>query len=131
MSINRVICTGFTTRDAELKATQGGTSVLTFGIAVNDSKRNQQTGEYEDYANYVDCTMFGKRAQALAPHLKKGTKVAIEGKLHYSSWETRDGQKRSKLDVTVTELEFMQKKGQQPEPQQQSMDDLFDEDCPF
>ena len=60
----------------------------------------------EDYPNFVDCTMFGTRGEKLQPYLTKGTKVAIEGKLRYSSWE-RDGQRRSKLEVIVDELEFM------------------------
>ena len=106
MSINRVIISGNLTRDAELRQTASGTSVLGFGVAVNDRRRNNQTGEWEDYANFVDCTMFGQRAQAIAPYLRKGLKVAIEGKLRYSSWE-RDGQKRSKLEVIVDDLEFM------------------------
>ncbi|MDO4399350.1 MAG: single-stranded DNA-binding protein [Coriobacteriia bacterium] len=106
MSINRVIISGNLTRDAELRQTASGTSVLGFGVAVNDRRRNNQTGEWEDYANFVDCTMFGQRAQAIAPYLRKGLKVALEGKLRYSSWE-RDGQKRSKLEVIVDDLEFM------------------------
>ena len=106
MSINRVIISGNLTRDAELRTTASGTSVLGFGVAVNDRRRNNQTGEWEDYANFVDCTMFGQRAQAIAPYLRKGLKVALEGKLRYSSWE-RDGQKRSKLEVIVDDLEFM------------------------
>ena len=79
---------------------------LGFGVAVNDRRKNQQTGEWEDYPNFVDCTMFGTRGEKLQPYLTKGTKVAIEGKLRYSSWE-RDGQRRSKLEVIVDELEFM------------------------
>ena len=110
MSINRVIISGNLTRDAELRQTANGTSVLGFGVAVNDRRRNSQTGEWEDYANFVDCTMFGQRAQAIAQYLRKGLKVAIEGKLRYSSWE-RDGQRRSKLEVIVDDLEFMSSRG--------------------
>ena len=61
MSINRVNITGNLTRDPELRATAGGTQVLSFGVAVNDRRRNAQTGEWEDYPNFVDCTMFGTR----------------------------------------------------------------------
>lgn len=107
MSINRVMISGNLTRDAELRTTPSGTSILSFGVAVNDRRRNQN-GEWEDYANFIDCTMFGRRAEALAQYLTKGVKVAIEGRLHYSSWEDRNsGQRRSKVDVTVDELEFM------------------------
>ena len=92
--------------DPELRSTQSGMDVMSFGVAVNDRRRNPQTNEWEDYPNFVDCTMFGNRARSLHQYLSKGTKVAIEGKLRWSQWE-RDGQKRSKLEVIVDELEFM------------------------
>ena len=96
MSINRVIITGNLTRDPELRSTASGMPVLGFGVAVNDRRRNQQTGEWEDYPNFIDCTMFGARAESVSRFLSKGSKVAIEGKLRWSQWE-RDGQKRSKI----------------------------------
>lgn len=112
MSINKVLITGNLTRDAELRSTPSGTAVLSFGVAVNDRRRNPQTQEWEDYANFVDCTMFGRRAEAISRYLTKGLKVAIEGRLHYSSWEDKNsGQRRSKLDVTVDEIEFMSSRG--------------------
>ena len=113
MSINRVVISGNLTRDPEMRATTSGMQVLSFGVAVNDRRRNPQTGEWEDYPNFVDCTMFGTRAEAVSRYLSKGSKVAIEGKLRYSSWE-RDGQRRSKLEVIVDEIEFMSR-GQQGE----------------
>lgn len=111
MSINRVNISGNLTRDPELRATAGGTQVLSFGVAVNDRRRNPQSGEWEDYPNFVDCTMFGTRAEAVSRYLSKGSKVAIEGKLRYSSWE-RDGQRRSKLEVIVDEIEFLSRGNQ-------------------
>lgn len=116
MSINRVNISGNLTRDPELRATQGGMQVLGFGVAVNDRRRNQQTGEWEDYPNFVDCTMFGNRAESMGRILHKGMKVAIEGKLRYSSWE-RDGQRRSKLEVIVDEIELMSQKQAPAAPQ--------------
>ncbi len=106
MSINRVVISGNLTRDPELRSTASGTAVLGLGVAVNDRRRNASTGDWEDYPNYVDCTMFGARAQGISQYLTKGTKVCIEGKLRWSQWE-RDGQKRSKLEVIVDEIEFM------------------------
>lgn len=108
MSINRVIISGNLTRDPELRNTAGGVSILGFGVAVNDRRRNAQTGEWEDYPNYIDCTMFGARAESLSRILTKGVKVSIEGKLRWSQWEKKDtGEKRSKIEVIVDELEFM------------------------
>lgn len=112
MSINRVIISGNLTRDPELRSTASGLPVLGFGVAVNDRRKNQQTGEWEDYPNFIDCTMFGARAESLSRFLTKGTKVSIEGKLRWSQWE-RDGQKRSKIEVIVDELEFMSSRNAQ------------------
>lgn len=106
MSINRVIVSGNLTRDPELRATASGMPVLGLGIAVNDRRRNQQTGEWEDYPNFIDCTMFGARAESVSRFISKGSKVAIEGKLRWSQWE-RDGQKRSKIEIIVDDIEFM------------------------
>lgn len=106
MSINRVVISGNLTRDPEQRSTASGMTVLGFGVAVNDRCKNQQTGEWEDYPNYIDCTMFGKRADAVSRFLSKGSKVAIEGKLRWSQWE-RDGQRRSKVEVVVEEIVLM------------------------
>lgn len=106
MSINRVVISGNLTRDPDLRSTASGMPVLGFGVAVNDRRKNQQTGEWEDYPNFIDCTMFGARAQSVSRFLSKGSKVVIEGKLRWSQWE-RDGQKRSKIEVIVDEIEFM------------------------
>ena len=151
MSVNRVIITGNLTRDPDLRTTTGGTPVLSLGVAVNDRRKNQQTGEWEDYPNFIDCTMFGARAQSVSRYLSKGSKVAIEGKLHWSQWEC-DGQKRSKIEVIVDEIEFMsqgQQQGQAPQqapqqtpqqPMQSSMPgmpapvvdaSIYDSDIPF
>lgn len=122
MSVNRVNITGNLTRDPELRATKSGTSVLTLGVAVNDRRKNPQTGEWEDYPNFIDCTVFGRRADSLSKILAKGMKVAIEGKLHYSSWE-KDGMKRSKITVNVDEVEFLsQRNGSQGQHQSQGND---------
>ena len=112
MSINIVTISGNLTRDPELRKV-GNTSVLSFGVAVNDRRRNPQSGQWESLPNFVDCTIFGTRADALAGLLHKGSKVAIDGKLRYSSWEGKDGKKRSKLEVVVNELELMQRETSQ------------------
>jgi single-strand DNA-binding protein len=105
MSINRVVLCGNLTRDGELRNTASGSSILTFGIAVNERMRNQSSGEWEDRPNYFDCVIFGARAQALQPYMTKGVKVVIEGKLRWSQWE-KDGQRRSKVDIVVDGLDF-------------------------
>lgn len=147
MSINKVLITGNLTRDPELRQTASGFPVLGFGVAVNDRRKDPQTGEWKDFPNYIDCTMFGTRAQSVSRFLSKGSKVAIEGKLRWSQWE-RDGQKRSKIEVIVDEIEFLSSRdgagqGQQASRMQASSyaspassapmvdTSVYDEDIPF
>ena len=148
MSINKVCITGNLTRDPELRETASGFQVLNFGVAVNDRHKNQQTRQWEDYANFVDCTMFGNRAASVSRFLGKGSKVAIEGKLRWSQWQAQDGSKRSKLEVVVDEIEFMtsrdggqqqgnqyqqqyQQQQYQQQPQYQPQADVYDAEIPF
>lgn len=113
MSINICTISGNLTRDPELRATASGTEVLGFSVAVNDRRRNPQTGVWEDIPNFIDCTMFGSRAAALANILHKGSGVTVQGHLRWSQWE-RDGQKRSKIEVVVDEIALHDKKGAAP-----------------
>lgn len=119
MSINRAAISGNLTRDAELRMTQGGTQVLSFGVAVNERRRNPQTGEWEDQPSFIDCTLFGRRAQAISQYMRKGAKVAVEGRLHQRSWSDRDtGKRRSAVEVIVDEVEFMGSRQGAQQPQQ-------------
>lgn len=149
MSINNVSIAGNLTRDPEIRVTQGGTAVLSFGIAVNDRRKNA-SGQWEDVPNFFECVTFGNRATALSDILTKGMKVAVAGKLHYSSWE-KDGQKHSKVDIIANEIELMQNRkpqqqqGYQPPQQAQPapqwnarqayaeapQSEFYDEDLPF
>lgn len=131
MSINRVAITGNLTRDPEVKQTGGGMSVMKIGVAVNDRRKNPQTNEWEDVPNFIDCTMFGDRAAKVAQYLAKGSKVAISGRLRQETWETQDGQKRSRVGVVIDDLEFMSRNQQQPQYQQPSAYDMAAEDIPF
>lgn len=140
MNINRCELSGNVTRDGELKTTMAGTPVLTFGLAFNDRKRNA-ADEWEDVPNFIDCVLFGKLAESIAQYVKKGQKLFVAGKLHYSSWE-RDGTKRSKIELIIDTLDLAggRKQGEQ-QPAQQApaystppapiQDDLYDEKIPF
>ena len=105
MSINTVTITGNLTRDVDMRSTADGMPVMSFSVAVND-RRKGPDGQWKDYPNYVDCTMFGSRAEAVGKYMATGTKVGIAGKLRYASWE-KDGQKRSKLEVIVDDIELL------------------------
>ena len=136
--INNVFLTGRLTGFPELRATASGTQILSFGLAFNTSVRNRQTGEWDERGNFIDCTIFGKRAEALSRYLTKGQKVAVTGELRYSTWD-KDGQRHSKLDVIVDDIVFMSQRqdanqfAQAPAPQAPMPPavDAFDDDIPF
>lgn len=138
MAINKVFLAGHLTRDPELRATAKGIPVLSFGIAVNERVQNQQTGEWEDRANFFDCTMFGARAESLSRFLSKGNKVSIEGRLRWNQWE-RDGEKRTKVEIVVSEIELMnarpsEEESYSPEPvstEAPAATGIYDQDIPF
>lgn len=136
--LNTVSIGGNLCRNAELRATASGMAVLTFSVAVNESRKNQQTGEYEDYPNYVDCTMFGRRAESVSRYLTKGTYVALTGRLHQNRWQNKDGQNRSKLEVTVDNIHFESRRLDSDEYDQMQAEaqgdyevQMYDEDIPF
>ena len=112
MSVNCVAISGNLTRDAELRDA-GGTSLLRFTVAVGDSRK--VNGRWEKCAHFIDCIMWGTRADKLARYLTKGTKVSVQGKLVYSQWE-KDGQKRSRVEVRVSEIDFTTRERQNPAP---------------
>lgn len=129
MNVNKVFLTGNITRDPELKVTEGGTQVLSFGIAVNERRHNAKTGEWEDCPNFFNCTVFGRRAEGLSKMLAKGVKVAVEGKLRYSTW-MKDDERRSSISVIVDELDPMsQAKAADAEPSAEP--EVHAEDIPF
>lgn len=144
MSVNSVSLTGNITADAKLNTTNSsGTSVLNFSIAVSDRRRNNQTGEWEDHPNFIDISVFGKRAETIHTWCTKGTKVAIQGKLRQNTWTDKaTGQNRSRITVICDEIDFMQRRNsgggdggsyQAPAPAAPVADTApaYDEDVPF
>lgn len=133
MSINDVTISGNLTRDAEIKRTASGMAIVSFTVAVNERRKNTQTGEYENYANFVDVAWFGTYAEKCAATLTKGAKVCVNGKLRQSRWQTQDGQNRSKLEVIAEEVELPPRQQGQfnPPQQQQPQDTLYGSDIPF
>lgn len=104
--MNHVVVSGNLTKDCELRSTSGGTSILNFSIAVNDRRKNGRTGEWEDIAHFVECIVFGKRAEALAKILHKGSRVYVDGRLSQSRWEDKQGNKRSKIEIVANDVEL-------------------------
>ncbi|NIL97482.1 MAG: single-stranded DNA-binding protein [Planctomycetales bacterium] len=109
-SFNRVILMGNLTRDPELRYIPNGTAVTDFGLAVNDRRKNNQTGEWIEDTQFIDITMWARQAEIAAEYLSKGSPVFIEGRLKFDSWE-KDGQKHSKLRVVGERMQFIGGRG--------------------
>jgi single-strand DNA-binding protein len=102
--INIVVLVGRLTRDPELRYSPAGTAIASFGVAVNN--RRKVGDEWKDEPCFVDVKVFGRMAETSSEYLAKGRQVAIEGRLSYSKWE-KDGQTRSKLEVTANNVQFL------------------------
>lgn len=105
-SLNRVVLIGNLTRDPEMRSTPSGASVSNFGLAVNRRWTNRQ-GERVDQVDYFNIVVWAKLAELCTDYLSKGSPVAVEGRLQSRSWETDDGQKRSKVDVVAENVQFL------------------------
>jgi single-strand DNA-binding protein len=105
-NFNRVYLMGNLTRDPQLSYTPNQTAVVDFGMATN-RRWTGQDGNQREETCFVDCRMFGKRAEVINKYCKKGNPLFVEGRLTFDSWEAQDGTKRSKLRVTVENFEFI------------------------
>lgn len=119
MNVNKVTIAGRLTRDPEVRVTSSGLSVCKLGIAIN---RNWTTkdGEKREEVTFVDATAFGKTGEVIGQHFQKGKVIYIEGRLSASEWETKDGQKRHKLEVNIDGFQFVGSKNDQQGGQQRS-----------
>jgi single-strand DNA-binding protein len=101
---NSVTLVGNCTRDPELRFTSSGQAVATFGLAVNRRWQNRQTNEWEEQVSFFDVTCWQQMAENVAESITKGSRVVVTGRLDQRSWETQDGDKRSKVEVVADEI---------------------------
>jgi single-strand DNA-binding protein len=113
-NLNKVMLIGRLTRDPEVRTFSNGGKVAKFGFAVNNRKKNQATGQWEDEPVFVDVEAFnrgesGKQADLVEQYLAKGRQVFIEGHLKLDQWtDKNDGQKRSRLVVVMDNMQFLE-----------------------
>ena len=105
-SLNRVFLMGNLTRDPELRYVPSGTAVASFDIAVN-RVYNTPSGEKKEETSFVKIVVWARRAEVCAEYLTKGSPVFVEGRLRSRSWETKDGQKRSTIEIIANNVQFM------------------------
>ena len=101
---NTVTLVGNVTRDPELRFTASGQAVATFGLAVNRRWQNRQTNEWEEEVSFFDVICWRAAGRERGESLTKGTRVIVTGRLEQRSWETQDGEKRSKVEIVADEI---------------------------
>ena len=101
---NTVTVVGNITRDPELRFTPSGQAIATFGLAVNRRWQNRQTQEWEEAVSFFDVTAWAQLGENVSESLSKGTRVVVTGRLDQRSWETQEGEKRSKVEIVADEI---------------------------
>jgi single-strand DNA-binding protein len=104
--VNKVMLLGNTTRDPELRTLASGTVACDFGLATNRVYKTAN-GEEKQETAFIDCTAFGRTAEVIAEYAPKGRPIFIEGRLHFESWEDKNGNRRNKLSVIVENFQFI------------------------
>jgi len=94
------------TRDVEIRYTQSGSAIASFGVA-SSKKYKTQSGEQKEETTFVDCTAFGRLAEICNQYLHKGSKIYIVGELKLDQWTAQDGTKRSKHSITIESMEML------------------------
>lgn len=116
-NLNKVMLIGRLTREPEIKEFSNGGKVANVGFAVNNRKKNMQSGQWEDVPVWVDLKAFNretgrKLADLIEKYLHKGSQAYVEGHLVLEEWTSREGgEKRSKMVVYVDEIEFLGSRG--------------------
>ena len=101
---NTVTLVGNITRDPELRFTPSGQANATFGLAVNRVWTDRQTNERREAVSFFDVVCWREMAENASESLSKGARVMVTGRLEQRSWETQDGDKRSKVEVVADEI---------------------------
>jgi len=108
-SVNVAIIIGNLTRDPEMKYTPKGTAVTTFGIATNRVYTTSD-GERKEEADFHNIVSWGKLAEICSQYLRKGRRVYVRGRIQTSSWETDEGQKRTKVEIVAEDMIILDSK---------------------
>jgi single-strand DNA-binding protein len=116
-NLNKVMLIGRLTRDPETRAFSNGGKVASFGFAVNNKRKNSQTGQWEDDPVFLDVEAFNRptgqqQADLVEQSLRKGNQVFIEGHMKLDQWTAQDGQKRQKIKIVVDNFQFLEPRGE-------------------
>ncbi len=130
LQLNNSQLVGRLTRDPELRFTTAGLPVCRFDLAVN-RRYKSKTGEWKDDTSFIPVVVWREAGQRCGEKLKKGSPVFVEGRLKSKSWETKDGQKRSGLEIEALRVQFLERaEGAPGEPAPAAEEDEAHEPAP-
>jgi single-strand DNA-binding protein len=110
-TINRVVLVGRLTRDPELRALPSGVSVCSLRVACNSARRDTE-GDYQDKPNFFDVSVYGASAENVSRYTRKGSRIAIDGRLEWREWEDHELQKRQAVSVVADTVLFLDSPGE-------------------
>jgi len=113
-SINRVVLVGRLTRDPELRSLPSGVSVCSLRIACNSSRRDAD-GEFAERPNFFDVSAFAATGESVSHYMRKGSRIAVDGRLEWREWETPDQQRRQAVSVVADTVQFLDSPGERSE----------------
>lgn len=120
-SINRVVLVGRLTRDPELRGLPSGVSVCGLRIACSSSRKDAE-GDYREKPNFFDVSVYGSSAESVSRYMRKGSRVAIDGRLEWREWETPEQQKRQAVSIVADTVQFLDSPGGQRHEHEQDDD---------
>ena len=115
MALCKVMIIGNLRSDPEMRYTPSNRAVTQFNVAVNQSTKNQQTGEWVEETDWFRVSVWGDRAERMAESLRKGNKVFVEGRFKTREFEGRDGQKRTSLEITADSIVNLERRNREDE----------------
>ncbi|HMV87705.1 MAG TPA: single-stranded DNA-binding protein [Blastocatellia bacterium] len=111
-SFNKITIVGYLGRDPEIRYLPDGTAVCNFSIATTE-RRKDKAGEWQDITTWFKVTLWRQQAERANQYLSKGKQVFVEGRLTTQDWTDRDGNRRTSLEVTATDIHFLTPRGEE------------------
>ncbi|RUM87055.1 MAG: single-stranded DNA-binding protein [Thermovibrio sp.] len=121
-NLNKVFLIGRLVADSQLQHTNSGTPFTRFRIAVNRPYRDR-SGNWQEETLFIDVVLWGDAADRLVSRLNRGTRVLVEGSLRQSSWETENGEKRSRIEVRADRVSILDSRREVVE-EEEEIDDI-------
>ena len=114
MDLNKVIVAGRLTGDPEFKQLPSGSELTTFTVAINRRWKDND-GETREEACFIPVKVFGKKANVINEYFHKGSQILVEGHLRQETWETKEGDKRSRHVIMLDNFSFVDAPKKVPE----------------